>query len=131
MLSTFMIYTALAGGDAGEPVVQMSELASQRTVAERDTVQLEGVAAGPVKGEGGDEGMKFTITSRDGKTQLPVTYTGSVPDAFRVGRNVLVKGTLVDGTFEAEKNSLVTKCPSKFQDADQASSGDKGKRGSA
>jgi len=45
-----------------------------------------------------------------------VTYSGQIPDPFREGREVILKGTVADGTFVAEKDSLITKCPSKFAD---------------
>ena len=45
---------------------------------------------------------------------MPVTYTGVVPDPFREGREVIVTGELQQGTFVGERDSLVTKCPSKF-----------------
>ena len=45
---------------------------------------------------------------------MPVVYEGVVPDPFREGREVIVSGELEDGTFVAERDSLVTKCPSKF-----------------
>ncbi len=38
------------------------------------------------------------------------------PGPFREGREVIVSGTVDDGTFDAEKDSLITKCPSKFAD---------------
>ena len=42
---------------------------------------------------------------------------GTVPDPFRVGREIVITGTLDDeGVFMAEKDSLITKCPSKFKD---------------
>ena len=37
-----------------------------------------------------------------------------MPDPFREGREVIVSGELRSGTFVAERDSLVTKCPSKF-----------------
>ena len=43
-----------------------------------------------------------------------MSYSGVVPDPFREGREVIVSGELKQGTFEAERDSLVTKCPSKF-----------------
>jgi cytochrome c-type biogenesis protein CcmE len=43
-----------------------------------------------------------------------VVYHGAVPDLFKVGRDVLVKGELRDGVFVANRDSLVTKCPSKY-----------------
>ena len=45
---------------------------------------------------------------------MTVVYTGSVSDQFRAGREVSVKGELRNGTFVAVKDSLVTKCPSKY-----------------
>jgi cytochrome c-type biogenesis protein CcmE len=45
---------------------------------------------------------------------VTVLYTGSVSDQFRAGREVSVKGELRSGTFVAIKDSLVTKCPSKY-----------------
>ena len=43
-----------------------------------------------------------------------VRYEGVVPDPFREGREVIVSGELQGGTFVAERDSLITKCPSKF-----------------
>ena len=45
-----------------------------------------------------------------------------MPDLFKVGREVYVKGKLVDGTFVATPDSLVTKCPSKYAQAGEAAS---------
>src|SRR3954451_21525063 len=61
----------------------------------------------------GDE-LLFRIRDRDGTASVPVSYTGVVPDPFRDGREVIVDGELKHGTFVAERDSLVTKCPSKF-----------------
>jgi cytochrome c-type biogenesis protein CcmE len=62
----------------------------------------------------GGEELRFRIRDRDGRASVPVRYTGAVPDPFREGREVIVSGELRDGTFVAERDSLVTKCPSKF-----------------
>ena len=61
----------------------------------------------------GDE-LRFRIRDRDGTASVPVVYSGVVPDPFREGREVIVSGELKRGTFVAERDSLVTKCPSKF-----------------
>ena len=58
--------------------------------------------------------LEFAVRDRDGPTSLPVTYEGVVPDPFREGREVIVSGELDEGRFVAERDSLVTKCPSKF-----------------
>jgi cytochrome c-type biogenesis protein CcmE len=61
----------------------------------------------------GDE-LRFRVRDRDGTASVPVVYSGAVPDPFREGREVIVSGELKQGTFMAERDSLVTKCPSKF-----------------
>ena len=67
------------------------------------------------------EQLRFRIRDRDGTASVPVAYTGTVPDPFRDGREVIVSGRLRDGTFVGERDSLVTKCPSKFSDTRQGS----------
>jgi cytochrome c-type biogenesis protein CcmE len=61
--------------------------------------------------------LVFQVRDRQGARALPVHYTGTVPDPFRDGREVIVTGKLRNGVFMGERNSLVTKCPSKFQNA--------------
>ena len=61
--------------------------------------------------------LRFHVADRDDPSEtIPVVYNGTVPDPFREGREVIVSGTVEDGTFMAEKDSLITKCPSKFAD---------------
>ena len=43
---------------------------------------------------------------------IPIVYHGSVPDLFKVGRDVNLTGQLVGGSFMA--TALTTKCPSKY-----------------
>ncbi len=66
------------------------------------------------------ERLRFRIRDRDGRESVPVTYSGVVPDPFREGREVIVSGELKQGTFVAERDSLITKCPSKFTKDDQS-----------
>jgi cytochrome c-type biogenesis protein CcmE len=57
----------------------------------------------------------FQVQERKGGTSVPVKYVGSVPDPFREGREVIVTVQQnASGTFVGEKDSLITKCPSKF-----------------
>src|SRR5215213_3256 len=70
------------------------------------------VLAGSVRR--GDEVLRFRVHDRNGTASVPVSYTGTVPDPFREGREVIVTGALRDGVFVGDRDSLVTKCPSKF-----------------
>jgi cytochrome c-type biogenesis protein CcmE len=80
------------------------------------TYEMSGkVVPGSVRHEGAT--LVFEVRDRDGPRSVPVEYTGTVPDPFRDGREVIVTGALQNGVFVGERNSLVTKCPSKFQNA--------------
>ena len=68
---------------------------------------------------GTDSGQ--AIAAGAGAATIPVAYAGTVPDIFREGIQVVVEGRMgSDGTFEAE--TLLAKCPSKYQEAGQLSS---------
>ncbi len=108
LLAVALIYTSFsAGTEAREP----SEVLAAGPSSE--TFQLTGEVT-EYQREGAD--LEFEIVDREGgEEQLPVSYSGIVPDPFREGREVIVTGRLDDsGVFMAEKDSLITKCPSKF-----------------
>jgi cytochrome c-type biogenesis protein CcmE len=56
----------------------------------------------------------FRVRDRAGQVSVPVRYEGALPDPFRAGREVIVDVRKQGGVFVGEKDSLVTKCPSKF-----------------
>lgn len=107
-LAIFLLYTSIAGGTNAS--LRPSQLAGH----EGDTVQLAGLVVGPVKGDPYAEGMRFRMRDADGPATVVVTYTGSKPDLFRPGRHVYLKGKLARGVFVGQRDSLVTKCPSKY-----------------
>jgi cytochrome c-type biogenesis protein CcmE len=106
-LAVFLLYTSLAGGST--PSLRPSQVASHG-----GTVSLAGVVLAPVVGDAHQGGLRFRLRDINGSGTVPVVYTGSVPDLFAAGRDVSVRGELKNGIFVAEKDSLVTKCPSKY-----------------
>lgn len=63
-----------------------------------------------------DQHEQVTFTIVDGAQTLPVSYSGIVPDIFRPGIQVVVEGRYTgQGAFKAQ--TLLAKCPSKFQSA--------------
>lgn len=114
VLAIFIVYTSIAG--AGTPEISPSTLASH----EGHDVLLVGTVVGHVAGDAqSTSGMRFVLRDDHGSTaaRTRVLYTGSVPDLFKTGRQVVVEGTLRNGTFVAKPGSLVTKCPSKYTPA--------------
>lgn len=68
-----------------------------------------------------DTGMDalFTIVDPDSATTIPVVYHGVIPDTFVDDAAVVVEGRLQgDGAFNA--HTLLAKCPSKYESADDA-----------
>jgi cytochrome c-type biogenesis protein CcmE len=109
LLAAGLVYTSFsASAEVKEP--------SQVLAADSgETYDLTGkVVPGTIQRT--DEELRFDISDRDGSDALPVVYTGTVPDPFKDGREVIVTGKLQEGTFEAEHDSLITKCPSKFSE---------------
>ena len=108
VLGGALIYTSFSGATETR---QPSELLAGATPGK--SYELTGkVANGSVRR--GDDRLLFRVRDRGGTASVPVRYSGAVPDPFREGREVIVTGRLKEGTFVAEKDSLVTKCPSKF-----------------
>lgn len=126
VLSTFLIYSALAGSGVTEPVIDVAEIDERADEAMATTVELTGMSAGPISGTRGER-ITFFMTDQHGGDRLEIDYRGSVPDAFRSGRHVMVKGTLTrrDGEylFRAKPDTLVTKCPSKYQSEEDMPAG--------
>ena len=56
----------------------------------------------------------FRVRDRGGHVSVPIRYAGSVPDPFREGREIVVTVHKQGDLFVGEKDSLITKCPSKF-----------------
>jgi cytochrome c-type biogenesis protein CcmE len=109
LLAAALVYTSFS---ASTEAKQPSDLVNTTS---GDTYDLTGkVVADSVVRD--NDGLRFDIEDRDGSASLPVDYTGAVPDPFREGREVIVTGQVEQGTFVAERDSLVTKCPSKFSD---------------
>jgi cytochrome c-type biogenesis protein CcmE len=51
---------------------------------------------------------------------VTATYTGIVPDTFKDGAEVVLKGKLAEDGFSVEPNGVVAKCPSKYEEAEGA-----------
>jgi cytochrome c-type biogenesis protein CcmE len=58
--------------------------------------------------------LLFRVRDRTGSGSVPVRYSGAVPDPFREGREIIVTVHRQGGAWVGERDSLVTKCPSKF-----------------
>jgi cytochrome c-type biogenesis protein CcmE len=108
VLASALIYTSFS---AASPTVTPSQLI--REAAPGRSYQLTGkVKSGSVRHEG--ETLYFSVQDRTGEASVPLSYTGSVPGPFREGREVIVTVAKHGDKYAGQRDSLTTKCPSKY-----------------
>jgi cytochrome c-type biogenesis protein CcmE len=119
LLATALVYTSFSSSTVARTP---SELIASSTPGK--SYQLSGrVVTGSVEKHG--DKLDFRVRDRSAASNaksILVHYTGTVPDPFREGREVIVSGKVVNGELVAKPGSLVTKCPSKFTNGKQGSS---------
>ena len=108
LLAGALVYTSFGSSTAAKEPSQVL------TAGDGDRYELTGkVVVGSVDRSG--DSLRFRVRDRNGTASVPVTYSGVVSDTFRDGREVILKGRLQNGVFVGERDSLTTKCPSKFE----------------
>ncbi len=106
LLAGALVYTSFS---AGNPSVSPSKLETS-AVAGRSYQVTGKVAAWRKAGSV----QRFMLRDRDGAKAVPIVYTGPVPDPFRNGREVIITVRKQGAGYVGEKDSLITKCPSKY-----------------
>jgi cytochrome c-type biogenesis protein CcmE len=109
LLACALVYTSLLSSSES---VTPSELVAVKAGTDSSYTLTGKVVDGSVRTT--DGGVDFRVRDREGTTSVPVSYSGAVPDPFREGREVIVTVRKQGATFVGERDSLVTKCPSKF-----------------
>ncbi len=117
LLAGALVYTSLLSSSES---VTPSDLVAANASAGSSYTLTGKVVDGSVRTT--DGGVDFRVRDREGTTSVPVSYSGAIPDPFREGREVIITVRKQGATFVGERDSLVTKCPSKFtEDATQKS----------
>jgi len=75
-------------------------------------LQLHGYVAGIERKRNSLE-YRFNVQSNGSVVQA--RYSGVVPDTFKEGAEVVLKGTLGTDGFHVERNGVMAKCPSKYE----------------
>jgi cytochrome c-type biogenesis protein CcmE len=112
VLAAALVYTSFSASSEARAPSQLRNAAAGRSY------QLTGKVVPGYRREG--DVLVFRVRDRSGTSSasVPVRYAGAVPDPFRAGREVIVTVRRSGGGFVGEKDSLVTKCPSKFSDGE-------------
>ena len=118
-----LMYTTLSEGT--EYYKHVDEVMVNPQAWEGKRLQLHGyVVDGSLMQRPNTLDYKFQVQS-NGKV-VSARYTGVVPDTFKDGAEVVLKGKLGPDGFAVEPNGVMAKCPSKYNPASTAT----GKSGS-
>jgi cytochrome c-type biogenesis protein CcmE len=111
LAASALVYTSFSAGSDERTAGQLLD----SSVAGRTYTLAGTVAKGSVRHAGGV--LYFAVRDPHRPVSARVRYTGIVPDPFREGRGVMVqvRRAASGSLFVGEKDSMVTKCPSKFQ----------------
>ena len=107
-----LVYNSVAGSSLYYYTVK--ELKTQSISPNEQDVRVNGIVTpDPIEWSAQARTTRFTIKDKDGSDTLVVVYRGTVPDAFKVDTEVVVRGKLnPQGVFEG--NELQAKCASKY-----------------
>jgi cytochrome c-type biogenesis protein CcmE len=111
LLASALIYTSFS---AASPALTPTQLV--REAQPGRSYEVTGVVVGGSVHRVG-EVLRFRVEDRAGGTEIPLSYTGTVPDPFREGREVIVTVKKQGSAYVGERDSLITKCPSKYKTA--------------
>lgn len=75
-------------------------------------LQLHGFVTGIEKRR---NSLDYRFKVQSNGSIVSATYTGVVPDTFKEGSEVVLKGKLGDAGFAVERNGVMAKCPSKYE----------------
>ena len=63
------------------------------------------------------DSLDYRFQIQNNGVVVAATYSGIVPDTFKDGAEVVVKGTLGPEGFSVDPNGVMAKCPSKYEPA--------------
>lgn len=112
-----LMYTTLSEGT--EYYKHVDEVMTNPQAWQGKRLQLHGfVVDGSLMQRPNTLDYRFKVQS-NGKV-ITARYTGVVPDTFKDGAEVVLKGRLVPEGFAVEPNGVMAKCPSKYDPSSTA-----------
>lgn len=110
----YLLYSGL--GENTSYFLNVSEALAMKP-ADLTKARLFGtVAAGGITRPQDAMGVTFTLVDKDQAAKtIRVDFKGAVPDTFKPGAEVIVEGGVNPASGDFAANTLMTKCPSKYQ----------------
>jgi cytochrome c-type biogenesis protein CcmE len=110
---TFLLYTSLSEGSV-QYFKHVDEVMASPADWYDKPLQLHGfVVNGSIGQREKTLDYRFQVTHNN--QVATAYYTGVVPDTFKDGAEVVLRGRLTPEGFKVEKNGVMAKCPSKYE----------------
>ena len=61
------------------------------------------------------DSLDYRFNIKNGAAVVNASYTGVVPDTFKDGSEVVLKGKLAPDGFHVQKDGVMAKCPSRYE----------------
>lgn len=65
------------------------------------------------------DSLNYQFHIKNGGSVIKASYTGVVPDTFKQGSEVVLKGRLAPDGFRVQKDGVMAKCPSRYESGGQ------------
>jgi len=109
-----LMYSTLSEGT--QYFKHVDEVLANRQQWEGKSLQLHGyVVPGSIREN--PQTLEYIFKVQNNGSTIDAYYKGTVPDTFKDEAEVVLRGKLTASRFETERNGVVAKCPSKYQQA--------------
>jgi cytochrome c-type biogenesis protein CcmE len=109
---TGLMYTTLSEGT--EYYKMVDEVMADREAWQGKRLQLHGyVVENSIRRK--PDTLEYRFEIQNNGQVVPARYTGVVPDTFKDGSEVVLKGELGPDGFAVAPNGVMAKCPSKYE----------------
>src|SRR5262245_52181499 len=120
-----LFYTTL--GEGTEYYKHVDEVMTDPGAWQGKRLQLHGFVSNPMRKP---DTLEWRFQVQNKGSVVLASYTGIVPDTFKEGSEVVLKGRLSHDGFAVEPNGVMAKCPSKYDPNKPKTTGTAGTTGS-
>jgi len=114
LIGVFSVVLYVTMRNSAQPYKHVDEIAGEQQAWYGRSMQLHGYAEA-IKVRPSTLDYKFEV--KNNGQVIQASYTWVVPDTFKDGAEVVVKGRLGPDGFVVEPNGVMAKCPSRYEAA--------------
>jgi cytochrome c-type biogenesis protein CcmE len=115
----FFLFTTMS--QAAATYLRVDEVTPNKQAWYGKPLQLHGFVTGTILVE--KNSLEYRFEVQNNGHVIKASYTGIVPDTFKTGSEVVLKGRLGPDGFQVEPDGVMAKCPSRYTASGPAGTG--------